>query len=78
MKLLIAPILQCTATEYQTEIEPIIKKLDELDLCPFRNEMRNTTWNCDTFEDCICCPFGKANAKVREALQIIKGIEVIS
>lgn len=76
MKLVIAPMLQCTGTEYKTEIEPIIKTLDELDLCPHRNEKRSTTWNCDTFEDCFCCPFGKANAKVREALEIIKGIEV--
>ena len=76
MKLVIAPILQCTATEYNTEIEPIIKTLDDLDLCPHRNEKRNTTWNCDAFEDCFSCPFAEANAKVREALEIIKGIEV--
>lgn len=57
MKLVIIPMLQCTGTEYKTEIEPIIKTLDDLDLCPQRNEKRNTTWNCDTFEDCLCCPF---------------------
>lgn len=76
MKLVVVPMLQCTGTEYKTEIEPIIKTLDELDLCPHRNEKCNTTWNCDTFEDCSCCPFSKANVKVREALEIIKGIEV--
>lgn len=76
MKLVVVPMLQCTGTEYKTEIEPIIKTLDDLDLCPHRNEKRNTTFNCDTFEECSCCPFGQANAKVREALDIIKGIEV--
>lgn len=77
MKLVIAPMLQCTHTEYETEIVPLIKQLDEMDLCPHRNEKRNTTWNCDTFEDCECCPFYKANQKIIEALQIIKRIEVI-
>lgn len=76
MKLMVVPMLQCTGTEYKTEIAPIIKTLDELDLCPNRNEKRSTTWNCDTFEDCSCCPFGRANNKILEALQIIKGIEV--
>lgn len=76
MKLIIAPILQCTHTEYQTEIEPIIKQLDELDLCPQRNEKRNTTWNCDVFETCECCPFYKANKKLMEARQILREIEV--
>lgn len=76
MKLTIAPILQCTDIEYKTEIEPIIKTLDDLDLCPLRNEKRSTNLNCNTFEDCTCCPFGKANAKICEALEIIKGIEV--
>ena len=76
MKLTIAPILQCTDTEYKTEIEPIIKTLDDLDLCPLRNEKRSTNMNCYTFKDCTCCPFGKANAKIAEALEIIRGIEV--
>lgn len=76
MKLVVVPMLQCTGTEYKTEIEPIIKTLYDLDLCPYRNEKRNTTWNCNTFEDCSCCPFDKANAKVREALDIIRGIEI--
>lgn len=76
MKITVVPMVQCTDTEYKTEIEPIIKTLDNLDLCPFRNEKRSVTWNCDAFDDCTCCPFGKANAKVREALEIIKRIEV--
>lgn len=77
MKLVMAPILQCTDTEYQSEIVPLIKQLDAIDLCPHRNEKRNTTWNCNTFDDCESCPFCKANRKIIEALQIIKGIEVI-
>lgn len=76
MKLKLVPMLQCTNAEYETEIEPIIKTLNELDLCPFRNEKRNTTWDCDTFDDCMSCPFSKANVKVQEALEILKGIEV--
>jgi hypothetical protein len=76
MKLVVVPMLQCTGTEYKAEIDPIIKTLDELDLCPYRNEKRDTPWNCDPFEDCSYCPFGQANAKVREALEIIKKIEV--
>ena len=76
MKLVIVPMLQCTSTEYKTEIEPIIKTLDDLDLCPHRNEKRDTSWNCDVFENCMRCPFGQANAKVREAREIIKRIEV--
>ena len=77
MKLVIKPMLQCTGTEYKTEIEPLIKMLDEIDLCPHRNEKRNTTWNCETFEDCCCCPFGQANDRIQEAKLIIKGIGVI-
>lgn len=77
MKIVMTPMLQCTKVEYQSEIVPIIQQLDAIDLCPQRNEKRNTTWNCDTFEDCECCPFGKANQKIMEALQIIKRIEVI-
>ena len=76
MKLVIEPILICTEIEYKAEIEPTIKQLDEMDLCPYRNENRNTTWNCDTFEDCSCCPFGKANMKIQEALKILKNIEI--
>ena len=76
MKLVIAPVLICTGTEYKTEIEPLIKTLDEMDLCPHRNEKRNTTWNCDTFEDCSCCPFSKANQKIRDAMEILKNIEI--
>ena len=76
MKLVTAPILICTGTEYKTEIEPVIKQLYEMDLCPLRNEKRDTTWDCNTFEDCDCCPFGKANKKIQEALQILKNIEV--
>lgn len=71
------PILQCTTTEYQTEIEPIIKTLDELDLCPHRNEKRHTTWDCNSFKDCECCPFCIANRRIREAIQILEEIEVI-
>ena len=41
MKLVVVPILQCTGTEYKTEIEPIIKTLDDLDLCP--TEMKSVT-----------------------------------
>lgn len=77
MKLVIKPMLQCTATEYKTEIEPIIKMLDEIDLCPQRNEQRNTTWNCETFEDCSCCPFGKANNYIQDAKSVIKNIRVL-
>lgn len=76
MKLVLVPTVQCTSVEYKTEIEPIIKTLDDLDLCPDRNEKRNTTWNCDAFEFCVSCPFGRANEKVREALKILKEIEV--
>ena len=75
MKLAIAPILVCTDTEYKTEIEPIIQFLDEIDLCPRDNENRRTTWNCNVFEDCSCCPFGKANRKVREAREILQNIK---
>ena len=75
MKLAIAPILVCTDTEYKTEIEPIIQFLGEIDLCPRDNENRRTTWNCDVFEDCSCCPFGKANRKVREAGEILQNIK---
>lgn len=77
MKLIVKPMLQCTKTEYQTEIEPIIKMLDEIDLCPHRNEKRNTTWNCEMFEDCCCCPFGQANDHIQDAKRIIKNIGVI-
>lgn len=74
MKLTIAPIIICTDTEYDTEIKPLVRMLGEMDLCPHRNEKRNTTWNCDTFENCDCCPFYKANAKIAEAQQILKTI----
>ena len=77
MKLTIAPILTCTETEYKTEIKPIINDLDKMDLCPLRDESRNTTWNCDSLgDDCSCCPFQKANMKIQEALQILKNIEI--
>jgi hypothetical protein len=70
------PMIKSTSTEYKTVIEPIIKTLDDLDLCPNRNEKYNTTWDCNTFDNCSDCPFSKANIKVREALEIIKRIEV--
>lgn len=76
MKLVIAPILTCTEAEYEAEIKPLIKQLDEMDLCPCRNENRDTYWDCDAFEYCSGCPFGKANMKILEALQILKNIEV--
>lgn len=76
MELKITPMLVCTETEYENEIKPIIKTLDDLDVCPQRNEKRNTTWNCDIFDYCDCCPFGKANIKIREALRIIQDIAV--
>ena len=76
MKLKMMPVLICTKTEYDNEIKPILKTLDDIDLCPHRNEERDTTWDCNTFEDCECCPFGKANIKIKEALQIIKDIEI--
>ena len=76
MKLKIVPMLVCTKNEYENEIKPILKMLDDIDLCPQRNEERNTTWNCDTFENCENCPFGKANMKIEEALQIIQDIEI--
>ena len=76
MKLKIVPMLVCTQNEYENEVKPILKTLNDIDLCPQRNEERDTTWDCDTFEDCECCPFSKANIKIREALQIIKSIEV--
>lgn len=76
MKLVIKPVLICTGNEYKTTIEPAIAQLDELDLCPQRNENRRTTWNCDTFEDCSCCPFWKANQKIREATEILQNIKV--
>ena len=76
MKLIMTPMLKCTDTEYKTEIEPIIKMLHDIDLCPHRDEKRHTTWDCNTFDNCEDCPFSKANIKVREALEIIKRIEV--
>ena len=76
MKFVLVPTIQCTSVEYKTEIEPIIKTLDDLDLCPHRIEEDDTIWDCDVFDDCDCCPFGQANTKVREALKIIKRIEV--
>ena len=76
MKLVIAPVLTCTEAEYKAEIEPLIKHLDEMDLCPHRNENRDTSWDCNTFENCSLCPFYKANMKILEALQILKNIEV--
>ena len=76
MKIKIIPTLTCTKNEYDNEIKPILKTLDDLDLCPYRNEERNTTWDCNTIEDCERCPFNKANIKIREALQIIKDIEI--
>lgn len=75
MKLVIAPVLVCTDIEYKTEIEPIIQILSEFDLCPRDNENRHTTWNCDVFEDCSCCPFHKANQKIREAREILQNIK---
>lgn len=76
MKLITKPVLVCTEAEYETEIEPSIERLLEVDLCPNINENRNTTWDCDAFESCSCCPFGKANAKIQEAIQILRDIKV--
>ena len=76
MKFVLVPTIQCTSVEYKTEIEPIIKTLEDLNLCPGSNPKRDTDWNCDAFEFCANCPFGKANEKVREALKIFKEIEV--
>ena len=78
MKLVTKPVLECTSVEYKTEIEPVIKMLDDIDVCPCHNEPRNTTWNCDEFDDCCLCPFGQANDKVREAMLILKNIQVVS
>ncbi len=79
MKIEMKPVLTCTGIEYKTEIEPLIVMLGEIDLCPQRNEKRNTTWNCDNIgDDCSQCPFAKANQKVIEARQILKDIEVVS
>ena len=76
MKFVLVPTLQCTSVEYETEIKPIIKTLEDLDFCPQTNEKRETVWNCDAFEFCVSCPFNKANEKVREALKILKEIGV--
>lgn len=79
MKIELKPILSCTATEYTTEIEPMINNLKEIDLCPYRNSKRNTTWDCDNLcVDGVCdnCPFCQANLKILEAIQILKTMEI--
>lgn len=76
MKLEYSPILTCTKSEYETEIEPIIKNLDALDLCPKVNNKRKALWDCESFETCDDCPFNKANQKIMEAIKFLKRIEI--
>ena len=70
------PVLACNETEYEEVIKSKMKMLDEMDLCPARDETRKGSWNCDTFEHCDCCPFCKANNLIQNALQELKSIRV--
>ena len=76
MKLKVMPVLACNETEYEEVVKSRMKMLDEMDLCPARDETREASWNCDTFEDCCCCPFGKANNSIQDALRALKSIHV--
>lgn len=76
MKLKVMPVLACNATEYEEVVKSRMIILDEMDLCPARDETRKGSWNCDTFEDCSCCPFGKANGFIQDALRELKSIHV--
>ena len=76
MKLKVMPVLACNETEYKEVIAPRLKMLDGMDLCPNCDETRKGSWNCDTFEDCCCCPFGKANNLIQDALRELKSIKI--
>ena len=77
MKLKVMPVLVCNATEYEEVVESRMTMLDEMDLCPARDETRKgSCWSCDTFEDCSCCPFGKANNLIQDALRELKSIKI--
>lgn len=75
MKLEMKPILSCTSVEYSTEIEPLIKELSKIQICPNHRDC-STTWNCDAIEDCDTCPFGRAENKLHEAVKILREMEI--
>lgn len=70
------PISICTLDEYTTEIKPILNELNEINICPLNRVKSKMIVNCNKFNSCKECPFGKADIKIKEAIEVIKDIKI--
>lgn len=76
MKLITTPIFECTDEEYKNYIQPTIDALNKMDTCPRFNNVNGRNFDCEDFDECCNCPFGQANEKIQEALDIILNVPI--